>query len=123
MLLSHADFPKLQQALIFLDTGLTGGAFAVSEIRAQTLGIDRDRHASLVGTGGGGRVTGIGAQAHRLGLHRLARHEVNGLLLDSLSIESAFEYRINGLIGHDMLRDSRLNLDFANMRLRVSPAI
>jgi hypothetical protein len=46
---------------------------------------------------------------------------VGGLLLDSLSIETTLGYRINGLIGHDMLRDTRLALDFTNMRLRLSP--
>jgi hypothetical protein len=47
---------------------------------------------------------------------------VKGLLLDSLSIESTLGFRTNGLIGHDMLRDTHMHMDFANMRLRVSPA-
>jgi hypothetical protein len=123
MLLSHTDFPAHRKALVFLDTGMTGGAFAVSASRAPALGVDRDARPSLVGTGGGGQIRGTGACAGELRLDTVERRNVGGLLLDSLSIETSFGYRINGLIGHDMLRDTRLALDFANMRLRLAPGL
>jgi len=123
MLLSHADFPALRRALVFLDTGMRGGAFAVSESRASALGVSRDARSSLVGTGGGGEIPGTGARAEQLRLDALERRNVRGLLLDSLSVETTLGYRINGLIGHDMLHDTRLALDFANMRLRLSPHV
>lgn len=121
MLLSHTDFPARRQALVFLDTGMMGGAFAVSTSRAPALGVDRDARSPLVGTGGGGEIPGTGARAEELRLDAVERRNVGGLLLDSLSIETTLGYRINGLIGHDMLRDTRLALDFTNMRLRLSP--
>ena len=123
MLLSHADFPALRQALIFLDTGMMGGAFAVSESRAPALGVGRDARSSLVGTGGGGEIPGTGARAGALRLDAVERRNAGGLLLDKLSIETTLGYRINGLIGHDMLRDTRLVLDFTNMRLRLAPGL
>ena len=121
MLLSHADFSTHRNALVFLDTGMTGGAFAVSKSRAPALGVYRDTRPSLVGTGGGGEIPGTGACAGQLRLDTVERRNVGGLLLDSLSIENTLGYRINGLIGHDMLRDARLALDFTNMRLRLAP--
>jgi len=123
MLLSHADFPLMRQALVFLDTGMTGGAFAVSESRAPALGVGPDARPTLVGTGGGGEIPGTGALVGKLSLDGFERCDVSGLLLDSLSIETALGYRINGLIGHDMLRDTRVTLDFFNMRLRLAPGL
>jgi len=108
--------------LVFLDTGMTGGAFAVSATRAPDLGVDSGAHEPLVGVGGGGKIAGTGAHANALRLGSFERRNVKGLLLDSLSIESTLGFRINGLIGHDMLRDTRMHMDFANMRLHVSDA-
>jgi hypothetical protein len=76
-----------------------------------------------VGTGGGGEIPGTGALVGKLSLDGFERCDVSGLLLDSLSIETALGYRINGLIGHDMLRDTRVTLDFFNMRLRLAPGL
>lgn len=120
MLLSQADFPSLRQALVFLDSGMVGGAFAVSESRASSLGIESDPQMSLVGTGGGGTVSGTAARVESIAMDSLIRTQVGGLLLDALSIETTLGYRINGLIGSDMFRGAHLSLDFANMRLRVS---
>ncbi len=87
------------------------------------MGVGRDARSSLVGTGGGGEIPGTGARAGELRLDAVERRNVGGLLLDKLSIETTLGYRINGLIGHDMLRDTRLVLDFTNMRLRLAPGL
>ena len=34
-------------------------------------------------------------------------------------LDTALGYRINGLIGHDLLRGTRLSLDFTRMQLRI----
>ena len=85
MLLSHADFPALRQALVFLDTGMTGGAFVVSKARATALGLSGDARSNLVGTGGGGQIQGKGARAQALRLDALERRDVSGLLVDARS--------------------------------------
>ena len=41
-------------------------------------------------------------------------------MLDQLSIEKSLGFRVNGLIGHDMLRNTRLKLDFKHMQLSLS---
>jgi len=117
MLLTHVDFPLLQEALVFLDTGMTGRMFAVPETRSAALGVEPDRDQALVGTGGAGEVHGRSASASRLHLGGREQPEAMGLLLPSLSIETALGYRIHGLIGHDLLRGSRLSLDFQRMQL------
>jgi hypothetical protein len=119
LLLTDAVFPGQSPALVFLDSGMTGGAFAVPASRADALGVLVDSEAVLVGTGGAGRVPGSRASADVVGIDRLRRHDVDGLQLPSLAIESALGFRINGLIGHDMLRATRLSLDFANQRLKI----
>ena len=117
MLLTHTDVPSLRQALVFLDSGMTGGAFAVSESRAAALGVRPKAAPPLIGTGGGGDIAGTGGYAEELCLDTVRRRSVPGLLLDTLAIETRQGYRINGLIGHDLLRGARLTLDFASMRL------
>lgn len=117
MLLTHVDFPLLQEALMFLDTGMTGRMFAVPETRSAALGVEPDRDQALVGTGGAGEVHGRSASASCLRLGGREQPEAMGLLLPSLSIETALGYRIHGLIGHDLLRGSRLSLDFTRMQL------
>ncbi|MCG6965338.1 MAG: aspartyl protease family protein [Chromatiaceae bacterium] len=120
MLLTHVDFPLLQEALVFIDTGMTGRMFAAPETRRAGLGIEPDRDQTLVGTGGAGDVHGRGAYASRLRLAGKEQTMALGLLLPSLSIETALGYRINGLIGHDLLRGARLNLNFTRMQLCIA---
>ena len=57
--------------------------------------------------------------ATELRMHNVKRNQVGGLLLNSLSIETALGFRISGLIGHDTFRDARLVLDFDSMRLQL----
>lgn len=119
MLLTHVDFPLLQQVLMFIDTGMTGRMFAVPETLGAALGVEPDRDQALVGTGGAGDVHGRGAYASRLRLGGKEQFDAMGLVLPSLSIETALGYRIHGLIGHDLLRGSRLSLDFTRMQLNI----
>jgi hypothetical protein len=119
MLLTHVAFPLLREALMFIDTGMTGRMFAVPETLSVALGVEPDRDQALVGTGGAGDVHGRGAYASRLRLGGKEQSNATGLLLPSLSIETAFGYRIHGLIGHDLLRGSRLRLDFNRMQLGI----
>ena len=104
---------------MFIDTGMTGRMFAVPETRTAVLGVEPDRDQALVGTGGAGDVHGRGAYASRLRLSGKEQSNATGLLLPSLSIETALGYQVNGLIGHDLLRGSRLSLDFTRMQLCI----
>jgi len=120
MLLTQVHFPLLEGALMFVDTGMTGRVFAVPETRSAVLGVKPDSDKALVGTGGAGDLHGRGACANRLRLDGKEQSNAMGLLLPALSIESALGYRINGLIGHELLRGSRLSLDFTRMQLCVA---
>ena len=120
MLFSHADFPDQRQATVFLDSGMTGASFAVPESRVAALGVTPDPTATAIGTGGGGVVGGSAAEVSKLRLDALERTRCSGLILDRLSIEKTLGFRVNGLIGHDALRDTRLALDFGRMRMTLS---
>ncbi len=119
MLLTQADFPALQNALVFLDTGMTGRAFAVPEDRGALLGVEPGLDEALVGTGGAGEVHGRAAHADRLCLGGRPYDDASGLLLPSLSIATSLGFRINALIGHDLVRGSCLHLDFPRMQLSI----
>ncbi len=122
LLLTCADLPALKQGLWFLDSGLTGGAFAVPGTSVESLGLEADHSDTFVGTGGGGTVHGHKLHAECLCLDRLRRDNPSGIMLDNFPLEHSYGFAIQGLIGHDLLHDAVLTLDFPAMQLFLMPA-
>ena len=120
LLLTCADLPALDQGIWFLDSGMTGGAFAVPQSRAAALGLEVDERIAFVGAGGGGTVQGHKVRVDWLRLDRLCGNNLEGIVLDSFPIEQSVGFAVQGLIGHDLLRDSVLTLDFPVMRLLLT---
>ena len=121
LLLTCADLPSLKQGLWFLDSGMTGGAFAVPGTSVESLGLTDDESDALVGTGGGGTVHGHKLYAEWLRLDQLRRDNPNGVTLDTFPLEHSYGFAIQGLIGHDLLHGAVLTLDFPAMRLFLAP--
>jgi hypothetical protein len=115
--LTCVDLPARDKGLWFLDSGMTGGAFAVPASKVEALGLDADKGAPLVGAGGGGTVQGHKVRSAWLRLDGLCRYHQEGVVLDSFPVEQSCGFAIQGLIGHDLLRNSVLTLDFPAMRL------
>ena len=122
LLLTCADLPMLKQGLWFLDSGMTGGAFAVPGTSVETLGLSLDESDALVGTGGGGTLHGHKLYAQWLRLDQLRRDNPSGVTLDTFPLEHSYGFAIQGLIGHDLLHDAVLTLDFPAMQLYLAPA-
>jgi hypothetical protein len=120
LLLTCVDLPTLDKGVWFLDSGMAGGAFAVPVSKVETLGLDVDEGAALVGAGGGGTVQGRKVRTEWLRLDRLCRYHQDGVVLDEFPVEQSCGFAVQGLIGHDLLRDSVLTLDFPAMRLFLS---
>ena len=57
----------------------------------------------------------------RLRLDRLRRDNPSGGMLDSFPLEHSYGFAIQGLIGHDLLHDAILTLDFPAMQLLLTP--
>ncbi len=117
LLLTSVDLPALAQGVWFLDSGMTGGAFAVPASRVDALRLQADESEALIGTGGGGTVRGHGVRVDWLRLDRLCRDAPAGVVLDSFPVEQCCGFEVQGLIGHDLLSDTVLTLDFPAMRL------
>ena len=120
LLLTCVDLPALDKSVWFLDSGMTGGSFAVPESRLGALGLKLDEGAALVGAGGGGTVRGRKVRADWLRLDRLCRYQPDGVVLEDFPVEQSCGFAVQGLIGHDLLRDSILTLDFPAMQLFMS---
>lgn len=120
LLLTSVALPVLEQGVWFLDSGMTGGAFAVPGTEVETLGIEVDESDALIGTGGGGTVHGHKLRVDWLRLDQLCRCNLDGVMLDSFPLGHSCGFAIQGLIGHDLLRESVLTLDFPAMRLHLS---
>jgi hypothetical protein len=123
LLLTCVDLPALDKGVWFLDSGMTGGVFAVPESRLDALELKADEGAALVGTGGGGTVRGREVRADWLRLDRLCRYQPDGVVLDDFPVGQCCGFAVQGLIGHDLLRDSVLTLDFPAMRLILNGEI
>jgi hypothetical protein len=117
LLLTCVDLPTLEQGIWFLDSGMTGGAFAVPGTRVKPLRLEVDESDVLVGTGGGGTVHGHKLRVEWLRLDALCRDKLDGVVLDSFPVGHRCGFAIQGLIGHDLLHDSILTLDFPTMQL------
>ena len=101
---------------------MTGGAFAVPGMEVETLKLEVDESDVLVGTGGGGTVHGHKLRAGWLKLDHLCRQDLDGVMLDSFPPGHGCGFKIQGLVGHDLLRESVLTLDFPAMRLSLVKA-
>lgn len=119
LLLTCASLPANEHGVWFLDSGMTGGAFAVPGTEVGTLELEVDESDVLVGTGGGGTVHGHKLRVDWLKLDQLCRHDLDGVMLDAFPLGHSCEFAIQGLIGHDLLRESVLTLDFPTMRLSL----
>jgi hypothetical protein len=97
--------------------GIKGGAFALPGTEVDSLGLEVDESGTLVGTGGGGTVPG-----HKLRLDQLCRKNLDGVMLDEFPLGHACGFAIQGLIGHDLLREAVLTLDFSAIRLLLASA-
>ena len=122
LLLTCVDLPALDKGVWFLDSGMTGGAFVVPESRVESLELKVDDAVALVGAGGGGAVQGRRVRTEWLRLDRLCRYHQDGVVLDEFPVEQSCGFAVQGLIGHDLLRESILTLDFPAMRLFLNEA-
>jgi hypothetical protein len=120
--LTAADLPGHRDLVLFLDSGMTGGAFALTRARAEALGLQLHEDESLAGAGGGGTLQGYRARAGSLQLDRLRREHAPGVVLDAFPLQSSCGFMVHGLLGHELLRDAVLTLDFPAMRLHLEEA-
>ena len=119
-MLTCVDLPTPAKGAWFLDAGRTGGAFAVPVCKVETLVLDVDNGAAVVGAGDGATVQGCKVRADWLRLDRLWRYHQDGVVLDEFPVEQSCGSAVQGLIGDDLLSDLVLTLDYPAMRLFVS---
>ncbi|MBT8127844.1 MAG: aspartyl protease family protein [Gammaproteobacteria bacterium] len=119
LLLTTVALPAHKHGVWFVDSGMTGGAFAVPGTGVETLELEVDESDVLVGTGGGGTVHGHKLRVDWLKLDQLRRYDLAGVMLDSFPLGHSCGFAIQGLIGHELLREAVLTLDFPAMRLHL----
>ncbi len=113
------DLPGTAHCLVFLDTGMTGAAFALPRSTAEAAGLMFSPEETETGYGGGGEVQGNPATLARLALGETCRTNLHGMVLDAFPIEVQFGFRISGLLAQDFFTDCALTLDFGTMRLSL----
>ena len=72
----------------------------------------------ILGTGGGGAVHGHKVKIDWLGLGRLCRYNLDGVMLNAFPLGSSAGFAFS-MTGNDLLCDWMLTLDFPAMRLSL----
>jgi len=110
--------------ILFVDTGLAGMGFTAPVSTLQAAAIDIPQGQAMEGLGGGGRVSAIPFIVHELALGGATAGNVQGLAgVFPASLENKFGFRIGGLISHAFFRPYSLTIDFARMRLYLTPQV
>jgi hypothetical protein len=120
LLLTCIDLPAQDQGVWFLDTGMTGAAFALPESGIESLQLESDATSAFVGTGGGGTIQGHKVRADWLRLDRLCQDSPQGVVLDAFTLGHSCGFTLHGLIGHDLFGEAILTLDFPAMQLHAT---
>jgi predicted aspartyl protease len=105
--------------LMFIDTGMTGAAFAAPLSTAMEAALPVSVGDGATGYGGGGTVRAAPLVLSELWLGAAGQSGLSGLLLDAFPLERQFGFRIGGLLAHDFFRPYRLTLDFTRMELSL----
>jgi aspartyl protease len=102
----------------FIDTGLAGGALAVTPSAMAEAGIALPEGASFDGVGGGGsiKVTPFGVKSLSVG-GASGTNYMGFYGVFPASLERGFGTRIAGLVSHGFFRQYRLTFDFDRMQM------
>ncbi len=118
-LLTEARVNSTLPTLVFVDTGMSGAAFAApaSTVQAARLALPE---VDPVAAHGGGGAAGIPFVLPELEAGGCRREHVNSVLLPRFPLERQYGFRIGGLLAHDFFRDKCLTLQFDRMRIAIA---
>jgi len=125
MILAKGSLNDLSPTLMFIDTGLGGGAFLTSQSIYRNASVPMDWKAAYTGIGGGGEVQAIGVQLENLALGSgstgLNKQNLIGIALkQEMDIFfGSLGFDLGGLISHQFFLDHAVSFDFQNMHLIV----
>jgi tetratricopeptide (TPR) repeat protein len=102
--------------LLFVDTGLIGGAFTCPESTLKEAGIELEQGLTYEGLGGAGLVKETPFALRELTFGSVKEQNLQGVFMGPFPLENACGFRIGGLISHSFFRRYALTLDFLGMR-------
>lgn len=106
-------------SMLFLDTGLAGGAFTCPQSTVEEARIILGK-TSVEGVGGGGPITISPFEIESLSLGDAEENGLVGLYgAFPFSLENHFGFRIGGLISHGFFRNYKTVFDFQTMTLHL----
>jgi hypothetical protein len=102
--------------LLFVDTGLIGGAFTCPESTLKEAGIELDQGLTYEGIGGAGVIKETPFALRELTFGDMKEQNLQGVFEGPFHLENTFGFRIGRLISHVFFRRYALTLDFSGMR-------
>jgi hypothetical protein len=103
-------------ALMFLDSGQAGLAFAAPWSTVQAAGVVLREEEAGEGYGGGGAVPVVPFELAWLSLGPTTACGLCGVYTGRFPLETQFGFRIGGLVAHEFFAPHALSVDFARMR-------
>ncbi len=104
--------------LLFIDTGLAGGAYTGPRSIIDSAGIKLKEDRAGEGVGGGGKTTVIPFDIEALELGGAREQNLRGFFGPfPPSLEYSMGFRIGGIVSHQFFRPYALTFDFTGMRL------
>jgi hypothetical protein len=107
--------------LLFVDTGLAGGALDPGETLLKEAHIQLDQASARQGLGGGGRVRVVPFIVNDLSLGDVHEHRMQGFFSGPLPMEHTQGFRIAGVISHSFFKRYALTFNFDSMTLWLAP--
>ncbi len=118
-LLTEARVNGTLPTLVFVDTGMSGAAFAAPASTVQAARLALPESDLVSEHGGGGTRAGIPFVLPELEAGGCRRENVNAVLLPRFPLERQYGFRIGGLLAHDFFRGQCLTLQFDRMRILI----
>jgi predicted aspartyl protease len=108
--------------VLFVDSGLAGGAFACPRSTLEEAGIERGSTQVVKGRGGGGELAAWPFDVAALSVGGVRREGLQGIAgAFPPKLEWAYGFRIGGLVSHGFLRTYAVTFDFDRMVMRLDP--
>lgn len=121
-ILAHGAVNRQSPCLMFVDTGLAGGAFTCPQSMIEAAQIKLP-DVTFEAQGGGGPLKVTPFRLDELSLGEATRTNLNGFFGPfPASLEHAFGFRIGGLISHAFFRPYRVTFDFGRMEILLARA-
>ncbi len=110
----------LPPSLLFVDSGLAGAAVKLSEAAIKKAGIEMNEAGATIGAGGAGTFRTVPFTVKTFTLGPIEVHDIPGIYDGPLDWSAGWPFEVDGMVGHDFLRNYAVTFDFDHMAMYLT---